>query len=154
MSRRTIARVVTLSGAGLHLGEPCELTFRPAVAGQGIVFKRTDLAGTPVIRADVSEVTASERRTQIGCGDAVIHTVEHVLSAVSALGLDDLCIEMTGPEPPIMDGSSAMFYDALLEAGVDLLDGEPVVLTLAEPIRIIDGASVYEAHPRTRCRLM
>jgi UDP-3-O-[3-hydroxymyristoyl] N-acetylglucosamine deacetylase/3-hydroxyacyl-[acyl-carrier-protein] dehydratase len=106
-----------------------------------------DLPDTPVIPAHVSQVTASERRTQIGHGEAAIHTVEHVLSAVAALQLDDLWIDMDGPEPPIMDGSSAPFYDALVSAGVVEAGGEVEYLTLAEPVRIIDGASVYEAYP-------
>jgi UDP-3-O-[3-hydroxymyristoyl] N-acetylglucosamine deacetylase/3-hydroxyacyl-[acyl-carrier-protein] dehydratase len=138
---------VSLSGVGLHLGEPCTLTFRPASAGTGIAFRRTDLDGAPVIPAHVSQVTASERRTQIGHGESAIHTVEHVLSAVAAVPLDDVWIEMDGPEPPIMDGSAAPFYDALLRAGVVEGAGEPEYLTLTEPVRIIDGASVYEAYP-------
>jgi len=132
---------------GLHLGESCTLTFRPAEAGAGIAFRRVDVAGMPVIPAHVSQVTASERRTQIGHGESAIHTVEHVLSAVAALQVDDLWIDMDGPEPPIMDGSSAPFYDALIAAGVTDVGGAVEYLTLAEPVRIIDGASVYEAYP-------
>ncbi len=147
MSRRTITTAQTLSGVGLHLGEPCKLTFQPAKSGTGIVFQRLDIDGHPVIPAHVSQVTASERRTQIGTGAAAIHTVEHVLSAVAALEIDDIRIEMDGPEPPIMDGSAAPFFEALLAAGIQEIDGEPVYLTLHEPIRIIDGASVYEAYP-------
>ena len=147
MSRRSIGTPVTLSGIGLHLGVPCELTFRGAPCGAGIVFRRTDLPEASPIPAHVSQVTASERRTQIGSGDAAIHTVEHVLSAVAALGIDDLVIEMDGPEPPILDGSSAPFYDALVTAGVVEHGGEPHYVTLHEPVRIIDGASVYEAYP-------
>ena len=147
MTRHTIANAMTLSGTGLHLGEPCTLTFRPAQQGTGVVFRRIDVAGQPLVPAHVSQVTALERRTQIGHGTAAIHTVEHVLSAVSALRIDDLYIEMDGPEPPILDGSAAPFYDVLVSAGVVATDGEPALLTLSEPIRIIDGASVYEAYP-------
>jgi UDP-3-O-[3-hydroxymyristoyl] N-acetylglucosamine deacetylase/3-hydroxyacyl-[acyl-carrier-protein] dehydratase len=153
MSRRTIAAPATVSGVGLHLGEPCTLTFRPAASGTGIVFQRLDIEGHPVIPAHVSQVTASERRTQIGHGEAAIHTVEHVLAAVAALWIDDLTIEMDGPEPPIMDGSAAPFYDALIAAGVVEIDGEPTYLRLREPVRIIDGASVYEAYPAERLSL-
>lgn len=153
MSRHTISSAVTLSGVGLHLGEPCELTFVPAPIDTGLVFRRTDIAGTPNIPAHVSQVTASERRTQLGHGDEAIHTVEHVLSAVAALGIDDLYIDMSGPEPPILDGSSAPFYDALVTAGVLAHGGEPAFLTLTEPVRIIDGASVYEAYPASELSL-
>jgi len=153
VSRRTIAQPVTLTGRGLHLGEVCDLTFVPAAAGDGITFRRRDLPGEPVIRAHVGEVTASERRTQIGQGVAAIHTVEHALSAVAALEIDDVRIDMTGPEPPILDGSSAPFYDALIAAGIVEQAGEPTVLQLTEPVRIIDGESVYEAHPADRLSL-
>jgi UDP-3-O-[3-hydroxymyristoyl] N-acetylglucosamine deacetylase/3-hydroxyacyl-[acyl-carrier-protein] dehydratase len=138
---------------GLHLGLPCELIFRPAASGTGIVFRRVDLPGKPTIPARVEEVTATERRTQLGSGDSAIHTVEHVLSAVAALEIDDVMIDMTGPEPPILDGSAAPFYDALIGADVIEQTGEPAYLTLTEPLRVIDGNSVYEAHPASELSL-
>jgi UDP-3-O-[3-hydroxymyristoyl] N-acetylglucosamine deacetylase/3-hydroxyacyl-[acyl-carrier-protein] dehydratase len=138
---------VTVKGVGLHLGRDCNLTFRPAASGSGISFRRVDLAGRPVINARVEEVTATERRTQLGSGEAAIHTVEHVLSAITALELDDLIIDMSGPEPPILDGSSAPFYDKLIGADIVEQDGEPEFLTLSEPLTVIDGNSVYEAYP-------
>ena len=147
MSRRTLARPAVLEGTGLHLGVPCRVTFQPAPAKQGIVFRRVDCPGQPRIRAHVSEVSGSERRTQLGRGDHAIHTVEHVLAAVSGLNIDDVTIEMDGPEPPILDGSAAPFVAALSDAGLASIDGEPDFLELSEPVRIIDGASVYEAFP-------
>ncbi|MGH7652184.1 MAG: UDP-3-O-acyl-N-acetylglucosamine deacetylase [Gemmatimonadaceae bacterium] len=153
MSRRTLARPAVLAGTGLHLGVECTITFRPATGRQGIIFRRTDRPGALPIRAHVSEVSGSERRTQLGNGDDAIHTVEHVLAAVSGLGIDDLTIEMDGPEPPILDGSAAPFVEALSAAGSATLDGEPDFLDLSEPVRIIDGASVYEAYPATRLEL-
>ena len=137
----------------MHLGVPCKITFQPAQAKQGIVFRRTDCAGLPRIRAHVSEVSGSERRTQLGKGEHAVHTVEHVLAAVSGLGIDDLTIDMDGPEPPILDGSAAPFVAALSEAGLAAVDGEPEFLDLTEPVRIIDGASVYEAYPSERLEL-
>jgi len=147
VTRQTIENAVTVDGVGLHLGRPCSLTFLPAPAGTGLVFRRTDLPGAPEIPALVNEVTASERRTQIGSGESAIHTVEHVLSAIAALHIDDLYIAMDGPEPPILDGSSVQFYDALTAAGIVSTEGTPEYLVLSEPVRIIDGASVYEAYP-------
>jgi len=147
LTRLTIARAVEIEGPGLHLGEPCRLTFKPAPARQGIVFLRTDLPGSPPIPALVGHVSASERRTQLGVGDASVHTVEHVLAAILALGIDDLTIAMDGPEPPILDGSARPFFDVLSDAGLATLEGQPDYLTLLEPIRIIDGESVYEAYP-------
>ena len=142
-----MARPATLEGIGLHLGVPCRITFQPATAKQGVVFRRTDCPGLPRIRAHVSEVSGSERRTQLGKGDYAVHTVEHVLAAVSGLGIDDVLIDMDGPEPPILDGSAAPFLAALKDAGMASLEGEPEFLELTEPVRIIDGASVYEAYP-------
>src|SRR6266566_6672350 len=143
----------SLEGIGLHLGVPCRITFRPAPAGQGIVFRRTDCAGLPRIRAHVSEVSGSERRTQLGKGEHAVHTVEHVLAAVTGLGIDDLTIDMDGPEPPILDGSAAPFFAALSDAGLASVEGEPEFLELSEPVRIIDGASVYEAYPSDQLEL-
>ena len=153
MSRKTLARPAVLEGIGLHLGVPCRITFQPAAARQGIVFRRTDCPGLPRIRAHVSEVSASERRTQLGRGQYVVHTVEHVLAAVAGLGIDDVTIDMNGPEPPILDGSAAPFVEALSEAGLAALGGEPDFLDLTEPVRIIDGASVYEAYPAAQLEL-
>ncbi|HEY8852470.1 MAG TPA: UDP-3-O-acyl-N-acetylglucosamine deacetylase [Gemmatimonadaceae bacterium] len=153
MSRLTIQRAVTLEGVGLHLGEPCRLTFKPAAVGQGVVFVRTDVADSTSIPALVDQVSASERRTQLGSGNASVHTVEHVLAAVLAHGLDDLTIAMDGPEPPILDGSAAAFFAALSSAGVATLAGEREYLTLSEPVRIIDGESVYEAYPSSGLEL-
>jgi UDP-3-O-[3-hydroxymyristoyl] N-acetylglucosamine deacetylase / 3-hydroxyacyl-[acyl-carrier-protein] dehydratase len=153
VSRKTLARPVVLEGIGLHLGVPCKITFQPAPARQGIVFRRTDCAGLPRIRAHVSEVSASERRTQLGKGEYAVHTVEHVLAAVAGLGIDDVTIDMNAPEPPILDGSAAPFVEALSKAGLADVDGEPDFLDLTEPVRIIDGASVYEAYPAAQLEL-
>jgi UDP-3-O-[3-hydroxymyristoyl] N-acetylglucosamine deacetylase / 3-hydroxyacyl-[acyl-carrier-protein] dehydratase len=146
VSRRTLARSAALEGIGLHLGVPCRLTFQPAQSKQGIVFRRTDCPDLPRIRAHVSEVSGSERRTQLGKGDYAVHTVEHVLAAVTGMGIDDVTIDMDGPEPPILDGSAAPFLAALSDAGLASVD-------LSEPVRIIDGASVYEAYPCERLEL-
>jgi UDP-3-O-[3-hydroxymyristoyl] N-acetylglucosamine deacetylase/3-hydroxyacyl-[acyl-carrier-protein] dehydratase len=153
VSRKTLARPAVLEGIGLHLGVACKITFQPATANQGIVFRRTDCVGLPRIRAHVSEVSARERRTQLGRGEYAVHTVEHVLAAVAGMGIDDLTIDMDAPEPPILDGSAAPFVEALSAAGLADLDGEPDFLDLTEPVRIIDGASVYEAFPAAQLEL-
>ncbi len=147
MSRNTVASPAQIAGIGLHLGEQCSLTFLPAPAGNRITFRRSDLREAPPIPASVEQVSASERRTQLGSGVNTVHTVEHVLSAATALGIDDLIIEMTGPEPPIVDGSAAPFFEVLKKAGLAAQDGHPEILVLTEPVRIIDGESVYEAFP-------
>jgi UDP-3-O-[3-hydroxymyristoyl] N-acetylglucosamine deacetylase / 3-hydroxyacyl-[acyl-carrier-protein] dehydratase len=153
VSRTTLARPVVLEGIGLHLGVVCRVTFQPAKSRQGIVFRRTDCAGSPRIRAHVSEVSGSDRHTRLGKGEGAVHTVEHVLAAVIGIGIDDVTIDMDAPEPPILDGSAAPFLTAFAEAGLATLDGEPDFLDLTEPVRIIDGASVYEAYPADNLEL-
>ncbi|HYN81214.1 MAG TPA: UDP-3-O-acyl-N-acetylglucosamine deacetylase [Gemmatimonadaceae bacterium] len=153
MSRITIKRSVSLDGTGLHLGERCTLTFTPAKAQQGILFQRTDVSNSAPIPALVDHVSASERRTQLGREPYPVHTVEHVLAAVAAHGIDDLTIAMDGPEPPILDGSASAFFEALASAGLAAVEGQPDYLTLTEPVRIIDGDSVYEAYPSSALEL-
>src|ERR687885_628977 len=104
--RNTVAARASVDGVGLHLGIACRLTFAPAASGSGIVFKRMDLRDTPVIPAHVDAAVLTDRRTQLGTDPIAVHTVEHVLAAVRALGVDDLVIELGGPEPPIVDGSA------------------------------------------------
>ncbi|MBC7893843.1 MAG: UDP-3-O-[3-hydroxymyristoyl] N-acetylglucosamine deacetylase [Cytophagaceae bacterium] len=145
--RRTIAREVHLEGIGLHMGEPCRLTFRPGPCGSGVRFVRSDRPGSAPIPALASIAVESERRTQLGAGDAALHTVEHVLAAVAGAQLDDLVISLDGPEPPIMDGSAGPFLRALQSAGVKTNGGVPVTLVVRESFRIDDGDSWYEAHP-------
>ena len=146
MSRCTIARSVALSGVGLHMGESCTLTFEPAAPGAGVRFRRTDRGGAETA-AHVAHAVLAERRTQLGEGRDAIHTVEHVLAAVAAREVDDLVIAMDGPEPPILDGSAAPFFDALGRAGVRAVPGEADTVTIAEPVRVTDGESEYEVGP-------
>lgn len=146
-SRRTIGSRATVEGIGLHLGQPCTLIFAPASSGTGIEFRRSDRPDDKPIPARVEFSVDAERRTQLGTGDESLHTVEHVLAAVGALGIDDLTIIMDGPEPPIMDGSAAPFLEALLRAGVVGISGRPDYLVLRKPLRVVEGDSVYEARP-------
>src|SRR5947207_2843824 len=119
-----------LSPLSLHDALPIsEAAFLPAPAGQGIVFRRVDLAGKPQIPALLSEVEAVERRTAIGKGESTIHTVEHLLAAVAAHEIDDLTVELSGPEPPILDGSVQPYFDALEHAGPTETGGDDLVLT-------------------------
>jgi UDP-3-O-[3-hydroxymyristoyl] N-acetylglucosamine deacetylase/3-hydroxyacyl-[acyl-carrier-protein] dehydratase len=145
--RNSIRDSISLEGVGLHLGEPCRLTFRPADAGTGIVFRRIDLPGEPVTPALVKHAVLSERRTQLGTGDQALHTVEHVLAAVAAHEIDDVVIEMDGPEPPILDGSALPFFEALSRAGLAPRSGQVRYLTLPDRLTVTDGESVYEAEP-------
>ena len=113
----TIAKEVTLEGVGLHTGNMTRMVFRPAPAGSGITFVRVDLPGKPAIRASCSNVIGAIRGTTIGNDPARVHTVEHLLASCSMLGIDNMEIEITNNEPPIMDGSAKPFAELLLQAG-------------------------------------
>lgn len=112
----TIAKEITLEGFGLHTGKNVILTFKPAAANTGYIFKRTDLKGQPTIEADVQYVTNTQRGTNLVKNDVKIQTSEHVLSALVGLQIDNCLIELSAPEPPIMDGSSKFFVEALQQA--------------------------------------
>jgi UDP-3-O-[3-hydroxymyristoyl] N-acetylglucosamine deacetylase/3-hydroxyacyl-[acyl-carrier-protein] dehydratase len=145
--RHSIGGPVSLQGIGLHLGRDCTLTFHPAASGTGIVFHRTDLPGSPTIQARADLAVLTERHTQLGTGEAAVHTVEHVLSAVAGLEIDDIRIELDAAEPPILDGSARPFHDALSSAGVVDVAGEPEYLSLRAPLTMRDGKSTYTVQP-------
>jgi UDP-3-O-[3-hydroxymyristoyl] N-acetylglucosamine deacetylase/3-hydroxyacyl-[acyl-carrier-protein] dehydratase len=147
MSRRTIARPVTLEGIGVHYGASCRLTFMPAPSGAGIVFRRVDLPDRPTIPALIDFAVPVEARTQLGKDPVCIQTPEHVLAAVFACGIDDVEVEVDAAEPPIMDGSAAAFVEALRSAGIAEQAGAVKVFALTRPVSVtFDGAS-YEALP-------
>jgi UDP-3-O-[3-hydroxymyristoyl] N-acetylglucosamine deacetylase/3-hydroxyacyl-[acyl-carrier-protein] dehydratase len=134
MNQRTIKKAVQLSGVGLHTGQEVNLTFKPAPEGHGYIFQRVDLDGAPSVYADVNRVISTQRGTTIKQGKAVVHTVEHALSALSGMGLDNVLIEIDGPEVPILDGSAAPFVQALKEAGIEEQSKEKDYFVVEEPI--------------------
>ncbi len=146
-ARRTVGAITVLEGVGLHLGRQCRLTFLPAAAGTGIVFRRVDLPGRPETPATVDRAILTERRTQLGGGESALHTVEHVLAAVLGAGIDDIVIEMDAAEPPILDGSARPFLDALRGAGAVENGAKADELRIRESVRVVDGDSVYVVHP-------
>ena len=151
--RRTIGAAVPLEGIGLHLGQQCRLVFKPSPPESGIVFRRVDLPGAPETPALVEHAVQVHRRTQIGEGEGALHTVEHVLAAVVAHGIDDLLIEMNAPEPPILDGSARPFFEALAKAGIAEQEGTVQFLRIDAPVVVTDGDSRYEAHPADKLSL-
>jgi UDP-3-O-[3-hydroxymyristoyl] N-acetylglucosamine deacetylase/3-hydroxyacyl-[acyl-carrier-protein] dehydratase len=153
MSRRTLAGRAEVRGTGLHTG--CAVTARclPAASGTGIVFRRVDLPGVPTILARLSEVQSTERRTVLGSGEAAVQTVEHLLAAAAALELDDLTIELDGPEPPIGDGSFSPYLEALEAAGVVEQPGNPVVYRVLAPFQLAEADSSYVVAPAKSLRL-
>lgn len=114
--QHTISKSVTLSGVGLHTGVLANMTFLPAASNHGIKFQRIDLPGQPIADADVDYVVDTSRGTTIEHNGARINTVEHVMASLVGLEIDNVLIQLDGPEPPIMDGSSIKFVEALKDA--------------------------------------
>jgi UDP-3-O-[3-hydroxymyristoyl] N-acetylglucosamine deacetylase len=153
MNQHTIAEKIACTGIGLHSGEPVQLVLRPARAGSGIVFVRTDLATPVEIPARPDSVTATRYATTLGRGRATVGTVEHLLAAVYSLGIDNLRVEVHGPEVPVMDGSSASFVFLLRAAG---LFEQPVPrgrLRVQRPLEIRDGERSIRIEPGSGLRI-
>ena len=137
-NQHTIGKDVTYKGLGLHSGMPVPMTMHPAAPGTGIIFKRSDLPGGPEVPAQSRYITNTLRATTLEKGEAKVFTVEHVLSALYALQIDNCVIEMDSPEPPVGDGSAKTFCDMVEEAGVETQDEMIPILTLDT------SAAVYE----------
>ncbi len=149
--RKTIIKPVQICGVGLHTGVPSTMTFLPAE--DGVHFVRTDLAGTAPITADLAHVGSTLRGTNLVQGPAEVWTVEHVLSALHALGITDIRVEMDGPEPPIMDGSSLIFIQHLQQAGLKEISASRPLLTLKYPVTYSCGQIHYSAEPADQLTL-
>ena len=134
----TIQKEVSLKGIGLHTGKEVTIAFKPAVEDHGYVFIRTDLEGQPSIKADAKYVTSTERGTNLSNDHLQIYTTEHVLAACVGLQIDNLVIELDAQEPPIMDGSSICFVEALEKVGLRELDKERDEFVVEEVISIKD----------------
>ena len=124
MKQTTIKNSITVSGVGLHTGAVVNLTFSPAPVNHWYKFQRTDLEGQPIIEADCELVVDTSRGTTLEKNGARVNTVEHALAALVGLELDNVLLEIDGPEMPIMDGSSKPFVDALLSVGIVEQDAE------------------------------
>ena len=132
--QRTIREPASFSGIGLHTGSLTTVTFKPAPENSGITFYRVDMEGRPGIPADVDNVVGVARGTTIGIGEAKVHTVEHALSAMAGLGIDNLDIELDAEEIPSGDGSSMPVMSTLLKAGVVEQEAEKQYITLDHPV--------------------
>ncbi len=133
MNKHTIAKAVSISGVGLHSGQSVTLTFKPG--DNGIRFVRTDLENPVEFIPDVNKVVSTTRGTTIKSGEHTLSTIEHVMSALMGLGIDDVVIEVNGSEMPIADGSSMPFVRLLKEAGVVEKDIEREYFVIHDPIR-------------------
>ena len=137
----TLKEAVSVEGVGLHTGSPVTLTFRPAPENHGFKFQRIDVNGCPIIDADCDNVVDTARGTTLEQNGARIHTTEHVLAALAGLEVDNVLIEMNGPETPIMNGSSQPFVEAILKAGLQEQKAQRFYYELTEVL-------TYEDTPR------
>lgn len=148
VKQRTLKKSVSVSGHGLHTGESVTLTFNPAPDNHGYKFRRTDIKGQPVIDADVDNVVDTARGTTLSQNGAKVSTTEHALAALVGMQIDNVLIDLDGPEVPIMDGSSQPFIEALKSAGAREQDAERVYfvldenLTYEEPDRNVEMLAV------------
>ena len=144
MKQFTIQKPVSVQGVGLHTGKTVMLTFKPAAENHGYRFQRVDLPDQPVIPADVKLVVSTNRGTTLRNGEAQVSTVEHVLSALTGLGIDNVLLEIDGPEMPIMDGTSMPFVEALHRAGREELSADREFFVVTEPIAYKDEVTGTE----------
>lgn len=138
VKQKTIAQEVTINGVGLHTGQQVVMTIKPAPVNNGFTFVRVDLPGSPVIEADANYVVSTERGTNLEHKGVQLHTTEHVLAAFVGCDLDNVIIELNASEPPIMDGSSKFFVQAVEEAGIVEQDAERNEYIVKEVISYVD----------------
>ncbi|WP_292945175.1 bifunctional UDP-3-O-[3-hydroxymyristoyl] N-acetylglucosamine deacetylase/3-hydroxyacyl-ACP dehydratase [Olleya sp. UBA1516] len=144
IKQKTILKEVSLKGVGLHTGKEVTLTFKPAPVNAGFSFKRIDLEGNPVIEADANYVTNTQRGTCLEKNGVTIQTCEHVLAALVGLDIDNAILELDNSEPPIMDGSSKFFVEALEKAGIEEQDAFREVYEVSDVISYTDEESGSE----------
>ena len=144
MKQRTIGNSVSVSGVGLHSGKDVNMKLNPAPANHGIKFQRVDLDDDPILNADVSRVVSTNRGTTIKQGEAQVSTIEHILSALTGLHIDNVLIEIDAPEVPIMDGSAKPFVDIVQKAGIVELEEDREFFEVTEPISFVDEVTGTE----------
>ena len=144
VKQQTISKTVSVNGIGLHTGVQATMTFLPAPINHGYKFQRIDLEGQPIIDADVDNVVDVSRGTTIEQSGARVYTVEHVLAALVGLQIDNVIIQLDGPEPPIMDGSSIKFVEALQFAGIEEQNASRNYFDITEPVRYLNSATDTE----------
>jgi UDP-3-O-[3-hydroxymyristoyl] N-acetylglucosamine deacetylase len=144
--QRTIRRAIACAGIGLHSGRRVSLSLKPAPADSGIRFRRADLDGSE-IPATLPNLATFRYATGLCQGDASVETVEHLLAALRALGIDNVLVELTHPEVPIMDGSAAPFVYLIQEAGVKRLQAPRQYLKITRPISLTQGDKRIALYP-------
>lgn len=145
--QRTLKNVIRATGVGLHTGEKVYLTLRPAAVDTGIVFRRVDLPEPVEIKASPENVGDTQLSTTLVKGDVRISTVEHLLSALAGLGIDNAYVDLSAPEVPIMDGSAGPFVFLVQSAGIEEQNAAKRFIRIKRPIRVEDGDKWAEFEP-------
>jgi UDP-3-O-[3-hydroxymyristoyl] N-acetylglucosamine deacetylase len=152
-SQKTLKTAVQRQGVGLHSGQTTTVTLKPAAPNQGRYFVRVDLPGQPDIAAQITSVGETVLSTELRRGEAAVRTVEHLLAALHALGIDNACLEVDGPEIPLLDGSALGWAEAILTAGCVVQPAAHQAFTLDQPITVYEGEAFVAAFPAETCRL-
>jgi UDP-3-O-[3-hydroxymyristoyl] N-acetylglucosamine deacetylase len=153
LRQRTLKHVTRATGVGLHSGEKVYLTLRPAPVDTGIVFRRVDLDPVVEIRADAALVTETMLCTGLSQGGGKVMTIEHLMSALAGLGIDNARIELSAPEVPIMDGSAGPFVFLLQSAGVVEQDAPKRFIRVLKPVEVREGDKVARFEPHDGFRI-
>jgi UDP-3-O-[3-hydroxymyristoyl] N-acetylglucosamine deacetylase len=148
LQQRTLQTLTRAVGVGLHSGERVELTLRPAQPDTGIVFRRVDLPSPVDIPVNATAVTDTRLASTISHAGAKVHTVEHLMSACSGLGIDNLYVDITAEEVPILDGSAASFVFLLQSAGIALQNAPKRFVRVVQPVEVREGQGVQEKWAR------
>lgn len=151
--QRTIGAPCSYSGIGIHTGQEVSLRFLPAREGEGVFFRRVDLPGAPVIPATVEYVAETRRGTTIAVGEAKIHTVEHVLAPLRAYEIDNVCIELSGIEPPAGNGSADVFVEMIERVGIVEQAAKIPVASVKTPVWLDQGEVNIVALPSETYKL-
>ncbi len=139
LAQRTLKTLTQAVGVGLHSGQRVELTLRPALPDTGIVFRRVDLSEPVDIRVSAHAVTDTRLASTISSGQAKVHTVEHLMSACAGLGIDNLYVDITAEEVPILDGSASSFVYLLQSAGIELQNAPKRFIRVLETVEVAEG---------------
>jgi len=156
MEQRTIKKPVELSGVGLHTGAHVNLKFKPAPTNTGINFIRVDIKDSPMVRADIANILSqdkSPRRTSIGFNSVEVHTIEHLMAALWALGIDNIIVEIDGPELPGLDGSAMGFIEILKKVGIEDQNAAKRVYHVRSPIWVEQDGAMIMVLPDNQFRI-
>lgn len=153
--QHTLKQPYTFNGKGLHTGVVTTMTIRPAEPGSGICFRRTDIGSDAVVKALATNVTSTDRGTTISCEGASVSTIEHLMSAAAALGVDNMMVDIDGPEVPILDGSALPYVKAILADGLAGQDVGRRTLAPQRPFHFEDDASgaTIDIYPTEECEM-